>query len=41
VAAGEHGLLADPVVVDSVEALATDTVRRAGRRLRLDRNRPG
>jgi aspartate racemase len=34
VAAREHGLLADTLVVDSVETLAADTVRRAGRRLR-------
>ncbi|MGF1663108.1 MAG: aspartate/glutamate racemase family protein [Kineosporiaceae bacterium] len=40
VAAGEHGLLADPAVVDSVETLAADTVRRAGRRLRPDLGRP-
>jgi aspartate racemase len=37
VAAQEHGLLADRAVVDSVEALAQDTVRRAGRRLRAHR----
>jgi aspartate racemase len=36
VAAQEHGLLADRAVVDSVEALAEDTVRRAGRRLRAN-----
>ncbi len=35
VAAGEHSLLADPAVVDSVESLAADTVLRAGRRLRV------
>ena len=34
VAAQDHGLLADRAVVDSVEALAEDTVRRGGRRLR-------
>lgn len=35
VAAQEHGMLTDRTVVDSVEALAQDTVRRAGRRLRV------
>jgi aspartate racemase len=40
VAASEHGLLSDPAVVDSVETLAADTVRRAGRRLRLDLDVP-